>query len=465
MRIDNSFLNLSLSENMVSDIFSLKEGQIFQARINQIIDDVIFLDLGNGKLLKAKTMISTILKDSSSVFNFIVKETNRDKIIIKPLSENEIDTSIREEKETEIVEILKKSNLEPDKEKIELIKELIENKIPVTKKIVQEMYQSKLIFQKIDSEIQNKLLFIHESDLNKNIFEFAKSFLEKVDEYFLEESELQLFADEKLYDLSDIKTVNIRNVDFQKLIFLFKNNFKFSLGNITQLNNIILKECSMAKQVQDLVNLLQQKSETLDLAQDLISTLEKIKSITIEKKFQPNEIIKDLEIKLEIIKETIKNVPKANIKEILKNIRVLQKGFEFMHQMNKSEIYLQIPIFIKQQFRDLDLFILKDNKDKQKINFKDCKILLSLDTYNLKKVRVLAEIKVKTIYCNFYIETKKIQSIIQKYENYLRNSLSSLDFELIHINYIVTNINNNILDFESKLNQNVSKTNFINLRV
>ena len=106
MKIENSFPKQNFIENIFSDGIELKEGQIFEARILKMMGDRIFLDLGKGKQIEAKTTIPFHSDNLSSIFYFTVKEAKENAILIRPATQSEVDFSLQMKKETKLIEIL-----------------------------------------------------------------------------------------------------------------------------------------------------------------------------------------------------------------------------------------------------------------------------------------------------------------------------------------------------------------------
>jgi len=465
MKIENSFPKQNFIENIFSDGIELKEGQIFEARILKMMGDRIFLDLGKGKQIEAKTTIPFHSDNLSSIFYFTVKEAKENAILIRPATQSEVDFSLQMKKETKLIEILESLDLKPDEEKIQLVKELIKNNIPITREIVQNLYQSKLFFNKIADRIQSGAILISQEDLNKGVSELIQDVLGKFNHAQSQDvgaERSHLFQPSKS---SANQMVHIQNTDFAKLIFLFKNNIKINLENLSHLNNIVLRERGIAKQIFHLIDLLHQNDETSHLAKEMIDTLKNMKTALLEKQFQPERIMKDLEIKLVLIKQKVENTSNIPAEEILKNIEGLQKGIDFIRQLNHSEFYLQIPIWLDQQLQDLDIYIYKNKKSSSNLNPKDCSILLVLDTERLKKIKVFLKIREKSIDCSFYTETERIQDFIKKHQDDLKSNLSSLGFKQINIYFLIASGQENVLNFQSEQEQNLAGMHSIDIRV
>ncbi|HHY91296.1 MAG TPA: hypothetical protein GX503_06480 [Clostridiales bacterium] len=461
-------------ENVFLDGIDLKEGQVFEARILKMMEDRILLELGNGKQIEAKTTIPFRSDDLSSVFYFTVKEAKENTILIRPATQSEVDVNLQTKEETRLMEVLKSLDLKPDKEKVQLVKELIKNNIPITKEIVQNLYQSKLLFNKIADGIQSGTVSVFKEDLNKDVPELIQDILRKLNhgqsrDVGAEGPEL-LPSSESSANQPVNKMIHIQNIDFAKLIFLFKNNIPINLENLSHLNHIVLREKGIAKQIFHLLDLLHQHDETSHLAEEMIDTFKNIKSALLEKQFQPEQIMKDIDIKLDLIKRKVENASDSNIRaeEILRNIEGLKKGIEFIRQfnhLNHSEFYLQLPIWLRHQLQDLDIYIYKNKKSSSHFNPKDCSILLILDTERLKRIKVFLKIREKSVECSFYTETEKIQDFIKKHQDVLKDNLSFLGFQQIHIRFFISSEQENVLNFQSGQEQISTGMHSIDLKV
>ncbi|WP_129596890.1 hypothetical protein [Anaerophilus nitritogenes] len=481
----------------ISKEVQLKVGQIIQGKICEILEDMIMLKMSNGKMLSAKLEVGLSV-EVEELLKFQVKEANENQILLKPIVEGQ--NNIENETENKIMDVLKSFGMKATKEEISLIQTLIKNEIPVTKENVTSFMQMKGAFQKMeqmpidlfskDLNIEEPILEVFkniiksqndslEQSNTKNLIENKEilennSFIENKDSIgnknFMENKEntdhkasLQkqdtpknLLQNEESIKYKDI---GIKNMNDEKIVFISKNNLDINLGNAIQLNRILYKDNPMGKQINDLIKNLYENEKTTPLAKEIENILGKIKNMVETKDFKPQEILKELYVKLESIKSTVEGFDKKE--GILNQIDQIKDGLDFMNKLNQSQTYMQIPIPIDKEYQNIDLLIVKDNKSKKKIDPNHVKLLISLDTKNMGQVRTLIDIKEKNITCNFKLIEEKMKEIFFKNEDQLKESLKTLGYHSIYVQY-------GILNEESIVGDSTPSkkfTNFIDMKV
>ncbi|QEK12289.1 hypothetical protein FQB35_07815 [Crassaminicella thermophila] len=449
MKINLSKQSFKALENNNQDFTSLKIGQLIKTKINKVKNDGLIIELGNGKLLYAKTTFPMNYNENQ-VVQFRVKEINENQLIIQPIQErlNKDETT-----ERKIISILKEFDIKPEKEKIELVKKLIVNKIPVSKENIIKIANSKVDFERVETLFNSKAIEINEKILNDDIRKVLKNLLKvEFDSGDLKNSNKQ----------TNFKNINIKNVNFEKIIFLLKNKLTINISNITNLNNLLMKDFTVTKQTEELINLLYKNDQTMHLAKGVEALSLKIKNMIFKKTFKPQEVIKEMHIKIELIKQVVENIDSKERNQILNSITNLKNSLDFINKLNEFQTYMQIPIVLNDEKKNLDLLISKKDRNKKKIDPKDVKILVEINTKNMDKVKVLIEIKEKNIICNFKVTTEKIQKKISKFEKYLKDALILLGYEQINMRYAVVEDRNIVFDFND---ENLNEINTINLKV
>ncbi|QXM05773.1 hypothetical protein [Crassaminicella indica] len=479
MKINPLNYNLGLGNNK-ENLLELKMGQIITGKIQQILNDVLILEMNSGKLLEAKTAIP-LEAQTNDVLKFQVKSIRENKVILQPMMEEIDNKEEMDNGQKKIISLLKELNIKPGEEEIELVKKLIANRILVSKENLTNIIQLKSNFEKIETLINTKSIPINEKIMNEHIREVLKELLKedgyiKENEYSKDENiknivkdsyslELEKNMQQKLSAERSVHSKNINPMSYEKIIFLLKNNLKMNIMNLKNINNLLMKEFTVSKQMDELIGFLYKNDETAYLGKSLDQLFSNIKDMIFEKNFEPHEIMKEIHIKLEMIKQSIENISSKDQEDILNNITNLKNSLDFMNKLNPLQTYFQIPIFFNDERRNIELFISKDSKNKKKINPKDVKILIALDTKTMDRVQVLIEIKDKNIMCNFKVKTDEIKKKLLAFEKDLKEILMHLGFTGINTKYAVSNTGNDILEEALNKKEIHEKMQFIDLKV
>ncbi len=437
-----------------NDLTQLKVGQVIKARIHKITNDTVFLDIGSNKLLKAKTTMA-IPRGKYNVLRFMVKEVRAQRIIIKPLW---YENKVSKETDKNISNLLNTLQKSYPLEKVELIKKMMDNRIPINEQNINKIYQLKSGYDMIEK------LFKHLS-VNKSKEVLEKDVIDLLKEWFrnqeLDMQNQKRSPQEQIHSISQGKDtinvttpdsqrlgekpelINIEKMDFDQIIFLLKNKLTTNLVNATSLNNIIFKDFTITKQIQSLMEILLKNKETAGLRKNFSIFFEQFTHEMMKKNFQPEIFISNLYEKLERLKKTVENIVIDQNKEIVECIQNIKNSLDFINKLSPFQIFYQIPIVIGNSYRNLDFFICKENKHSLKINPQDVRLFLSLETKTMGIVQALIEIKNKNITCNFRIIEDEVKYLLEKFEKNLQEALIALGFQSINIYYVVSKTEEN----------------------
>lgn len=471
------------------EIMGLKEGQVIKARIASMLHDIMMLELENGKLMEAKytDMASGNLVEGQK-YQFVIKTANDKQIVIQPILE---DVPAFSDEAQDIARFLEKMGMTPDQEKIELVKQLIKYEIPVNERMLYEMNKLKHIFEKLKDLLENNMVKIHEDLAEKNIEEVFKGLLKDglpisvraaekhpdhehpmknfiADEegiYFSKEQEQNLVSarNGKVAGQESTIRCNLDEMNYEKLAFLWKHGFKMNIKHVSSFNDIVFRKFPIAKQLESIMEFLAGDENTVELAEKFEQTTYRLKEGLLHHKRDLQEILKELYAKAEMIKYKLESLDMHKHGDVIKQLENLKNGIDFIGKLNQWQTFLQIPIAIGNDQKNLEIFIGRNSKKSKKINPHDVKIFVSLDTKNMDVVQVLAEIQEKTITCNFRVANEQIKRIIKGYQEKLAEKLKNHGFVHIYFKYAVSQEKLNLLDVEGI--DADKKRNFIDLKV
>ncbi len=124
----------------------------------------------------------------------------------------------------------------------------------------------------------------------------------------------------------------VKELTPEKLVFAFKNSMSFSLGNIKQLENLIIGKHQLADQVLTLVDQLEQSDPKAPAVKELLSTLNRFEFDDFSDKDKVNEQLRILGETLDKAAETsgLKGQNEA-VKDQFTN---LKQSVDFMNNLN-----------------------------------------------------------------------------------------------------------------------------------
>lgn len=486
MEIQNLINAIYNSKNHVkNDLLSrLKVGDILKAKVLAMAGDIITLELGNKLTIEAKD-ISGINYNIGDMAEFIVADKEDEKLFIKsnPKGLNSLETK------------LSKMGIKLDQNNKELIELLYKNQIPITKDVITEIMSTKNYYNKVINLIKENDIQVDENILNNNIKEVLKNLVQNNNENSLKstnnlinveknnmlanESNLKYeknMENNKYNDPSFIKGFinKENNITFEKLVFMLKNNLNFNTKNLILLDNIVLGKNNITTQIENLIKTLEDNTllEDLDANNKQDDTIKKTKDNLLEilrrfdisnikEKDKLNLAVKELIEKFETAKNNIFN--KEGNEIFNKHFEEIKASLDFVNKLNDNMSFFQIPLYMNNSLKNLDVYIKKDSKSSKKINVNNTKIFISLNTNNLDLVQVLIEINRKDISLNFRVCDEKIKNIIKSNETILVKNLEEYNFNNIVFKY---NISTDKIDLTNMaMNESKNELSTLDIRV
>ena len=519
MKIHNEGMqfNISFHQNREESSELLYEGQILRGKISKILGNLIFLDLGKGETLEAK-LTAPLPLQPGQLCDFLVKEVKDHQVLMKPITE---DTEQANAAEKKIVSLLEKMGLAPDKEKIEIVKEMIRFQLPIQGSTIKEAASAKTAYEKVAEGIHQLPLEDKHALIEKPIQEVFKRVLNTDKELQLTvkdggwgqeaAAEMNRFREkiidvppspieektshnalkkhENIIEVSPEKSskqeaavgekinaaakegisanlFNLQNMNYEKILFLLKNNFQMNIQNATQVNQILFHAAPVGKQLEEIVAALKEHKEMEDFVKNLGDIGSRIKPSLLQNKESVKEVVRELYNNIQSIKELIENGTVKVGKEVVQQLDSLKNGIDFMNKLNHYQGFLQLPIQIGGEQRNLEIVLCNKRKTQAALNPSDLKIFISLDTKSMDTVQAFIEIKEKNLTVNFRLMNEQIKNYMLQHENKLQSGLTDLGFTKIDIRYGTFKDRLNlitVLEQEALLSQR--KHNFVDMWV
>jgi len=119
------------------------------------------------------------------------------------------------------------------------------------------------------------------------------------------------------------------------------------------------------------------------------------------------EFYRDIYKKLEIVRKVLEETDIPGKQEILNKVDNIKSDINFLNELNKHTVYFQIPLKIFDKNTNGELYILKRNNGRKRIDPQNATVFLSLDTENLGQVDSLISVNKKNVSLNFRLEKMK----------------------------------------------------------
>lgn len=450
LRIESTLLNNLLQKNKID---FLKEGSIFKAKIVDIKDSIIIINIPEFGLLEASLDVKSELEIGERIL-FLVKSINNNKVFLKPLVNTPINQKI-DTIENPIARILTELGIETNQITISLIENLMANNLPINKDIVNDGIK---ILEKLikllnikDGEYialsepnivkQNRSVDIDTVDIrhlllmDKNLDNNIKTNLSHIfDNDLMDDLENNVdvdIDDRGINDLTHRVKDYVRNHidldDDESLIkitgFLVKNNIKPSLRNIKYINKLDTDPMDFFKDFQEIIHLARNNNN------------HKINGLPSEKTEGTNglKIISNKEEDLSEIIKIIDELAKDGDKN-LERIKDVESKIDFLRELNKELNFMFFPIDIglNDRLKGLMSFI-KERKKRGKGD--KLNIFINLSTENLGNIRVLCTLLGDSLSIKMTVGKKDLE-FFKSTEEKLVEKILTIGYSIKEIDYI-----------------------------
>ncbi|HOM02732.1 MAG TPA: flagellar hook-length control protein FliK [Acetivibrio sp.] len=275
----------------------------------------------------------------------------------------------------------------------------------------------------------------------------------------------------KLPDSDDISTENldkiVKNVDIEEEeILQLKKNTVDSISNYRENTD------KAEKKLIELLRAIQASEDNRVSDQSHSKGRDEVESIkkSFEKMFvkvdeeangrdiNVREFYKDIYKKLEIVSKVLEDSDIPGKQEILNKIDNIKSDINFLNELNRHSVYFQIPFKIFDKNTTGELYILKRNNGRKRIDPQNATVFLSLNTENLGQVDSLISVNKKNVSINLRLEKSEIYDFIK--ENYIElyEGLLKKGYKLVNIKYRLIDEKVNLLNVQEVLAKEVERT-------
>ena len=135
----------------------------------------------------------------------------------------------------------------------------------------------------------------------------------------------------------------------------------------------------------------------------------------------------------------------------------LKDNIEFVNDINRHSVYMQIPLNIMDSNTTGELYILKRDSKRKRIDPANVTVFLSLDTKSLGLVESLISINKKNISLNMRFENREVIDLFKESFQELYNSLQEMGYKLVDIKYRVIEEKVNLINANKALDSELNR--------
>lgn len=511
MRIEGSIQGQALNISTLSEIVNrLNVGDIIRAQVLEILSDELLLKLFDGTMLKAAAL-ADMEAGKGEFANFIVKDKTESQLFLEELKNN---TAKSSSLDTMLLKQLAAAGVEATQQNIEIGQKLNSNFVPFRKELFENILEMLKSNQGLNSSeavflAANKLT-ANENNINalKQLVdakmqvgnEIAKltSLLTDAENSTLTASPVKPALPQNMNAVSGEDILNLMEEGLQenknpiladlikgfdlkgKIAELVQNTINHGEGEAAEgLNQFFKSIPAMLRPrergvLADFINNLGSnlkgspsenqelreitKSENFnEVKQELEKLFVKVDSHSLEKNLEMKETYKELYHKLEVLKENLATAAFPGRDEVMQRVENLQNHLRFINDINGHNTYVQIPLNLGNKNTTGELYILKRESKRKKINPENVTMLIALNTQNIGRIESLVTVNQKNIALSVRVEDPQIIGFFKDNYKELYNRMNEKDYKLVDVKYRLMEQPLDVLNANEVVTQDLSQ--------
>lgn len=185
------------------------------------------------------------------------------------------------------------------------------------------------------------------------------------------------------------------------------------------------------------------------IAKELESIFVKIDENTTGKDIEAKKVLNDLLSRLDAVKDELQQSSIPAAKEMLAKIDSMESNIRFLNDINNFSSYIQIPLNVNNSNTTGELYILKRNSKKKKIDPENATMYISLNTENMGQVDSLISVNKKNITVNMRVAEQRIIDFLKENQIELYNRLQEKGYKLVDFKYRLLDMQANAVNINS----------------
>lgn len=179
-------------------------------------------------------------------------------------------------------------------------------------------------------------------------------------------------------------------------------------------------------------------TKLLDVIKELFI---KTDSVNLASELDVNKMQKDLTDKLDLLKATLQSSGESGQSRgetIFSTATRIDDTVKLLNHLNSNNVlYFQLPVSVANYSTTAELYIMKRQKNKKKIDPHNIVLFIALDTNNLGRIETLLDVKGKNISINLKTEKQQINDFVKENIQHLYKALSECGYKLADVRYSI----------------------------
>ncbi len=237
----------------------------------------------------------------------------------------------------------------------------------------------------------------------------------------------------------------LKQLTFEKIGFVIKNQLPGDMETLGSLDKLIMGRKDLGIQLRELLANLQGDEMAAPL-RDAIQNA--VKAVHVSQEMNPFELqkqLKDLNLALASVSTQASEMTLGS-QRVQEALAEVKSSLDFLGRLSESATYLHVPVNLGQGTKPMDLYVQRDRSGQKKVNPRDTRIFISLDTNTMKTVQCLVQVQDKRLNVGFKMADEEALGKIKAYFKPLEESLANMGYSDVMIHAVVYQKQLNLMD-------------------
>lgn len=456
-------------------------GDHINAKVLDISGNSLTLRLPDGTVFQAATL-SPLNANIGEFLNFTVTQTNDAQVFLETTKAESTNANTQDN----IQKALTSLGLKDSSENRDAIKAMLEQKIPITEEnftkltgmskqsgldliksaflLANEIPANETNIQQLTSMLENKYALGNKlGNLQNLVMQNSSPELQNQLSETIQSTEITKLRD-LISSASQIAGVALaENSDDENTAGPTSNQTLTDIVKnlINQIKTGSIKNTPLAS------NLIQNLEGQLELVNSMLNSLNSSDTgskdsvlnmlfAKLQDGLKPSELhvptkYNDILTRLHALKDAVNSGNISNPSEILSQIRNIEDGLSFLKDINANQTFVHIPVNFEYKNTTCELYVLRKNPKRKKIDPENATMFLSLETENMGQVESLVNIQNKNITMNLRLDNQEVISHFKENFKDLYQILDDVGYKIVDIRYKIIDTDINVVNASAEL--------------
>ncbi len=222
------------------------------------------------------------------------------------------------------------------------------------------------------------------------------------------------------------------------LAMLMKNGMPMSLKSVKELSMLFNNKSNIAHDLKELMALLAKDSnEGQELGEKLQAGIKELLAGTKQGKLEADRFYEELDKTLRLLQDNAGLLDKETRRSLENKIEKIKDTLEAQQQLNKNDTCFQMPVFMKEELRNLQIYVMNKKKNTKKIDPQNMSILLNMETASVGNLCIYAAVNNRSVMLKIGLDQPEYKRIVEPQAKVLIGLMKDIGYDVKEVGFRV----------------------------